>query len=156
MPVRRTGARTLTAPAPKGGPARTKAQTRIALRAFAAGRLPPGAGDASLPRLRLDRVARRLVRSLQAGLCQGVPKNRALVITVSAPIRLPARTVSEVQARLAAPFAGAFSRIVCGNRVRAQMVGCRVPGAPRVIVFVHNRQPSARGLPGLVEAWLAH
>jgi hypothetical protein len=100
-------------------------------------------------------VAQRLVRNLQAALDRGVPQGRALVITVTAPIRLPARTVVEVLAHLERPIPKAFNKVVCGNRVRAQMVRAGAT-APRVVVFVHNPQRSVRALIDLVEAWLGH
>ncbi|MBS0580519.1 MAG: hypothetical protein JSR36_14780 [Proteobacteria bacterium] len=135
-------------------PERRRRNRWAALEAFAQGRLPPGTDPRSLPRLRFDRVAQRLSRSLQAALGESVPKAGTLVITVTAPIRLPARTVAQIGTRLGQPLPPAFDGIVCGNRVRVRMLSCRARGAPRVIVFVHNPQPSVRGLLALVEAWL--
>jgi hypothetical protein len=129
---------------------------RAALEALARGRLPSGTWNKALPRLRFDRVAQRLVKGLQAALEEDVPRGCALVVTVTAPIRLPARTLAELAARLGRPFAGVFSRTVCGNRVRARMVRSRARGGPRVIVFVHNPQPSPRALIKFVESWLGH
>jgi hypothetical protein len=131
-----------------------QAGKRAALVALAAGRLPPGTMDKALPRLRFDKVALRLVRNLSAALAQAVPGKRTLVITVTAPIRLPAQTVAEVAAHLERPTPKTFNRIVCGNRVRARVLACRVQGSPRVIVFVHNPEPPPDGLFRLVESCL--
>ena len=154
MPIRTRNARLAGAAPPAA--ASPGAQRRAALRALAAGRLPPGTADPSLPRLRFDRVAQRLVKSLQAALEDRVPSGSVLLITVTAPIRLPARTVVEIQARLARGLPVAFSRIICGNRVRAQMMSAGRWRGAKVIVFVHNCEPSPRGLCRLVEQWLGH
>src|SRR5271165_3956788 len=46
-------------------------------------------GDRTKPRLRFDRVALRLVGGLQTALSECVPEGQAVVLTVTAPIRLP-------------------------------------------------------------------
>lgn len=132
-----------------------KGQNTAALKALAAGRLPAGTTAKGLPRLRFDRVAQRLVKSLQAALVGLTSANTSVVLTVTAPIRLPARTVAELSVRLRSPPIRAFDKIVCGNRVRARIVRSHVRGAPKVIVFVHNPQPPPTGLFKLVEGELS-
>lgn len=126
-----------------------------ALKAFAAGRLPAGTPTKGLPRLRFDRVAQRVMKSLQSALVGAMPSKSALVVTLTAPIRLPARTVAELSVRLDSSRTPDFDKIICGNRVRARVLRSRVRGAPRVFVFVHNPQPSPSGLFKLVEAALS-
>jgi hypothetical protein len=118
---------------------------------LAAGRLPPGTSHKMLPRLRFDRVARRVVRDLQAlvGTTTGT-----LIVTITAPIRLPARTVATLGVRLRKPLARPIDEMVCGNRVRARFVRLRLKGGPGVIVFVHNPEPDPNGLLKLVETSL--
>jgi hypothetical protein len=126
-----------------------------ALEALAVGRLPPGTPVKGLPRLRLDRVAQRVVRSLQEALA-GVPTERtAVVVTVTAPIHLPSRTVGVLGARLKRRLRRHFDAMVCGNRVRARLVRRGVKRGPRVIVFVHNPEPAPTALFKLVEASLS-
>jgi hypothetical protein len=137
------------------GRAAPRVRTRQALRVLAAGRLPAHAGGPALPRLRFDRVAQRLVRSLRARLQAAVPARRALVITVTAPIRLPARTVAEATERLRRRLPQDFDGRVCGNRVRARLLPARAPEAPRVIVLVHNPRPGPAALFRLVAGWLS-
>ena len=122
--------------------------------ALAAGRLPPGTSDKSLPRLRFDRVAQRVVRDLQAMLAGATTEKTTLVVTITAPIRLPARTVAELGLRLRGPLVRGFDKLVCGNRVRARIVRRGFKAAPRVIVFIHNPQPP-RGLFRLVAGLLS-
>lgn len=117
-----------------------------ALKALAAGRLPLEAVLGAVPRLRFDRVAQRVVRDLQAMLSGAMPRSTALIVTVTAPIRLPAKTVAELARQLAGPLARDFDKVVCGNRVRARIVRRCVPGAPKVVVFVHNPDPGPGGL----------
>ncbi|MBS0377802.1 MAG: hypothetical protein JSS29_04890 [Proteobacteria bacterium] len=117
-----------------------------ALKALTAGRLPPGSPLAGLPRLRFDRVAQRLVRNVQAALCERLGDADTLVVTVTAPIRQPARTVDTLASKLKAPLSRAFEGIVCGNRVRARLLRRTGKAAPRVIVFVHNPRPAVDGL----------
>jgi hypothetical protein len=124
-------------------------------RALAAGRLPPGTSHQSLPRLRFDRVAQRLVRDLQAILAGVTTETTTLVVTVAAPIRLPARTVRELGVRLRSPGVRTFDETVCGNRVRARIVRRGLKEGPRVIVFIHNPEPAPNGLFTLVEALLS-
>jgi hypothetical protein len=132
-----------------------KGRVLAALKALSIGQLPPGTRAEGLPRLRFDRVARRVVKSLQAELA-GVPSERAaLVVTVTAPIRMPGSAVRELGARLRKPLPSNFDQMVCGNRVRARIVRCGVRGGSRVIVFVHNPEPAPTGLFRIVEASLS-
>jgi hypothetical protein len=131
-----------------------------ALKALAEGRLPAGTSRNFLPRLRFDRVARRLVRDLQAVLAGAVPEQAAVIVTVTAPIRLPARTVAAVNMRIRDHLAGGatdseFDETICGNGVRARIVRSNVREAPKVIVFVCNPEPPPEGLLELAEALLA-
>ena len=92
------------------------------------------------------------MKSLQAELA-GVPSERAaLVVTVTAPIRMPGSTVRELGARLHKSLPPNFDQMVCGNRVRARIVRCGVCGGPRMIVFVHNPEAAPTGLFRIVEA----
>ena len=118
----------------------SRRRASAAREALSTGRLPPGAMVDALPRLRFDRVAQRVVRDLQATLSGAVPRNAALIVTVTAPIRLPAKTVAEL-GRLAGALARDFDKVICGNRVRVRIVRRCVPRAPKVVVFIHNPDP---------------
>jgi hypothetical protein len=127
---------------------------KVALEALAAGRLPAGTSTEGVPRLRFDRVAQRLQKSLQQVLAEVPSATTTLVVTVTAPIRLPGSTVEELAGRIRRPLRRNFSEIVGGNQVRARLVPRRVAGAPRVIVFVHNPEPAPARLFELAAAWL--
>ncbi len=131
-----------------------------ALEALAEGRLPAGTSGSFLPRLRFDRVARRLVRDLQAVLAGAVPEQAAVIVTVTAPIRLPSRTVAAVNMRIRDHLAGGatdpeLDETICGNGVRARIVRSNFRKAPKVIVFVCNPEPPPERLLELAEALLA-
>jgi hypothetical protein len=129
-----------------------KGRVLAALKALSLDNCRPALARKGSPRLRFDRVARRFVKSLQAELA-GVPSERAaLVVTVTAPIRMPGSTVRELGARLHKSLPPNFDQMVCGNRVRARIVRCGVCGGPRMIVFVHNPEAAPTGLFRIVEA----
>ena len=128
------------------------ARRAVVFRALSAGRLP-GPADRSLPRLRFDRVAQRLVRDLQAALVRFTSARTLLVVAVTAPLRTPARTVAQIEAQLATARGRRLDRVVCGNRVRARLLPRTHREAPRVIVFVHNPAPPPDGLFRLVAGW---
>lgn len=129
-----------------------KGRVLAALKALSLDNCRPALARKGSPRVRFDRVARRFVKSLQAELA-GVPSERAaLVVTVTAPIRMPGSTVRELGARLHKSLPPNFDQMVCGNRVRARIVRCGVCGGPRMIVFVHNPEAAPTGLFRIVEA----
>jgi hypothetical protein len=51
-----------------------------------------GEGNAAKPRLRFDKVATRLIERLQATLGETVPDGTTVLLTITAPIRLPSKT----------------------------------------------------------------
>lgn len=128
---------------------------KAARKALVTGRLPLGVSMETLPRLRFDRVAQRVVRDVQATLSGATPRNAVLIVTVTAPIRLPAKTVAELGRQLAGPLVQDFDRVVCGNRVRARLIRRCVSGAPKVVVFIHNPAPAPGGLFKLAEDLLS-
>ncbi|MBS0365806.1 MAG: hypothetical protein JSR67_08300 [Proteobacteria bacterium] len=127
------------------------AARQAALRAFTQGRLPPGMWSRDLPRLRFDRVAQRVVQTLQSALLPALSETELLIVSITAPILLPARTVAELSQRLRDPVGRDFDETVCGNRVRAHRTRHRRMEGPLVIVFVHNPKPAPGGLFSLVE-----
>lgn len=129
--------------------AHVAAERAIVLAALATygGRLPRG--------LKFDRVAVGLVRAVRTSAESDVPEGTAL-LTVTAPILLPARTrlaLGELLRGLAASGETEAALTVHGNAVRLRIV--EGPShAPRLVGFVHNPDVDAGRLIAAGERWL--
>jgi hypothetical protein len=102
-----------------------------------------GQGDASAPRLRFDKVATRLIERLQAALSETVPEGMTVLLTVTAPIRLPSKTASSLEDKIRTLLGrGTPGRdekdTIHGNSVRIRFLRHESERAPRMIGFVHN------------------
>ena len=109
----------------------TIAGKRIALDVAAIGQKVAERGDLARPRLRFDRVVLRLVGGLRAALSELVPDGVAVVLTVTAPIRLPSKTATALEGRIR----DCLARRPVPVDVRESMVvrsGVRAPQAQRV------------------------
>jgi len=97
------------------------------------------------PRLRFDKVALRLVRQLEATLSPDIPDGEAVILTVTAPIRLAGQTAAALADMVGDGMAGGapldLHEVVCGNQIRARRVDGVSRRAPKVIGFVHNPGP---------------
>ena len=109
------------------------------------------------PRLRFDRVALRFVASLRSALHAAVPDGTTVVLTVTAPIRLPAKTaaalVEEIRGSLAhRSLQSEFSHAIHGNQIRFRLLHDGWREASKLIGFVHNPDSDADALLALTEA----
>jgi|ERR1700724_1417256 len=98
---------------------------------------------ATKPRLRFDKVATRLIERLQASLGETVPNGMTVLLTITAPIRLPSKTAASLEAKIQAFLGpGAMGRkekdLIHGNRVQIRLLRGEAERAPRMIGFVHN------------------
>lgn len=59
-----------------------------------------GQGSAAKPRLRFDKVATRLIEGLRATLAETVPDGMTVLLTITAPIRLPSKTAASLEDRM--------------------------------------------------------
>ncbi|HUZ13744.1 MAG TPA: hypothetical protein VMU93_12960 [Caulobacteraceae bacterium] len=115
--------------------------------------------DVAKPRLRFDKVAVGLVGRLRAALSQAVADGEAVVLTVTAPIRSPAKTAAALEglirdllARRSAPADAEAT--ICGNRIRVRLVRGVPRRAPKLIGFVHNRESDPDALVRLAQSLL--
>jgi len=121
------------------------AARRAARAAFTVVRLPaPRAGRprAGTLRLRFDRVVLTTARRLRTELAASVPSQATAVVTLSAPIRVAARTAAMIIAR-ARPVLVARSRRVLresihGNAARVALMAGAGTDPARLACFVHN------------------
>ncbi len=103
--------------------------------------------------LRFDRVVVRVLGDLAAFAEATVPEGAAVVVTITAPIRLPAKTVDEVRAWIAS--AADRSGDIHGNQVSLRWVGNAANQRPKLAGFVHNPSTDAGRLLDLAERWLS-
>jgi hypothetical protein len=100
-------------------------------------------GDLKKPRLRFDKVALRLVKDLQLALSPYIPDGEALILTITAPIRLRSMTAGALANMVRDGLASDPVRVdiedtIHGNQVRARLVqGVSAPTS-KVFGFVHN------------------
>ncbi len=103
----------------------------------------PGQGNSAKPHLRFDKVATTVIEHLQATLGQTVPAGMTVVVTITAPIRLPSKTAAALEDKIRtllgrrSPSRGGRDTIH-GNRVRIRLLRDGPERAPNVIGFVHN------------------
>ena len=103
-------------------------------------------GTAQKPRLRFDKVVAWLMERLQATLGKTTPVGMTVLLTVTAPIRLPAKTAVALEEKVQALLKWRALRhgvrdvktTMHGNRVRIRALRHGSRRAPKMIGFVHN------------------
>ena len=121
----------------------TAAGKRVAVDITALKRRGAGKGHAAKPRLRFDTVVTRVIGHLQAALGDTVPDGITVVVTITAPIRVPAKTAAALEDKIQTVFErGSPGRdqkhTIHGNRVRIRLLRNESERAPKLIGFVHN------------------
>jgi hypothetical protein len=113
------------------------------------------------PRLRFDRVALRLVDDLRTALGGSVPHGQTVLVTVTAPIRLPARTATAIEEKIrklvatrAAP--ARLTDTIHGNGIQVHLLKGGTGRTARLIGFVHNPDSDPSILIDVARALLAH
>jgi hypothetical protein len=110
--------------------------------------------------LRFDRVVVRILADLRHFADGSTPSGMTILLTLTAPIRNPARTAGilekEIQALFAEGTVGEDRRaIVHGNLIRMRLVRHGPRHRQKFIGFVHNPDSDATRLLDLAEQWLA-
>ena len=93
--------------------------------------------------LRFDKVALRFLEGVKAGVVQRLPRDQSIVFTVTAPIKLPAKTSATLQEQLLRLSTQRVGTTMNGNEIRARMVQIASSGMPVVTGFVHNPESKA-------------
>jgi hypothetical protein len=109
--------------------------------------------------LRFDRVVVWVLADLRSFVEAAMPGSLSVLVTMSAPVRLPAKTVSDVKARITALVAAGLPRadssaIVHGNSVRLRLLEHPAQAPMRLIGFVHHPRAAPETLLDLAEQWL--
>lgn len=100
------------------------------------------------PRLRFDKVALNVIGRLRDSLSDSVPDGKTLVLTISAPIRVAAKTARALEDLIRTHLARRAARweideVIHGNHVRIRLVKAASKQTAKVIAFVHNPGPDA-------------
>lgn len=116
---------------------------------------------AATPRLRFDKVALRLISRLQAALSPRVPDGTVVILAVTAPIRLPAKTAAELERNISECLRRGAMQVeindtICGNQTRVRFVKGGARPESKVIVFVHNPDTDPRVLFDLATVLIKH
>lgn len=106
-------------------------------------------------RLRCDKVVLRLVGGLQAALTNLVPDGEAVIFTVTAPIKFPAKTAAVLESLMGdgLPY-GDRREVVHGNYVRIRRLTDVPRQRPKVLGFVHDPASDTGVIMALAEARL--
>ena len=100
-------------------------------------------GRLTKARLRFDRVALGLLRSLQDALHVSVPDGKIVIVTITAPIRMPSKTAAALVNKIRIYLARRSEQVeatdtIHGNQIRVRLVKGASKRASKVIGFVHN------------------
>jgi hypothetical protein len=132
---------------------------RIAI-AFTSGGSPASRlSGVAPPRLRFDRVVLRLLGRLRAALDDGVPGGLTVVVTITAPIRLPSKTAAtleeSIRTLLKEPSApGQLRETVHGNQIQVRTLRNAKTSSSKLVGFVHNRDSDPTSLFDLTDSML--
>jgi hypothetical protein len=93
--------------------------------------------------LRFDKVALRVIARLQSTLHDEVPSGKTLLVALSAPIRLPSKTVVALDEQVRLWMAGGskpaeLRATIYENQIRVRIISGTSKQSSRVLVFVHN------------------
>jgi hypothetical protein len=108
--------------------------------------------------LRFDRVAIGLLDDLQLAAEKNLPAGKTLLITITAPIRLPAKTGLALESALKDLIASKKTRTI-QMQLNSNHIHLRILSKPhtrhlKMIGFVYNPTTSAKQLLDLAEDWL--
>lgn len=101
--------------------------------------------------LRFDKVAVRVLESLEAWAHASVPNGSVLIVTITAPIREASKTTRELETHLAKYLARKTRRriktvTINKNEISFLITKSKVKRGPKMIGFVHNPSTDARML----------
>ena len=118
-----------------------------------------GSSHAVKPRLRFDKVVTRLMKRLEATLDGTLPDGMTVLLTVTAPIRLPSKTAAALENKIQTLLGrGSPARdekaTIHGNSVRLRLLREVSRRVPRMIEFVHNSDSDPLVLFNMTAEWL--
>jgi len=102
--------------------------------------------------LRFDKSVVRLISGLKSSLAETVPEGEALILSVTAPIRLRAKTTAVLEDMIRQGTE--LPDTVNGNQVRLRRLTNLPANRPKMLGFVHNPTTDAGTIFALAEDWL--
>jgi hypothetical protein len=120
---------------------------RIALDVAVIGRQSSGKRPSAKARLREDRVARSVLRDLEAALHPHVPNHKSIILTLGAPIKVPTKLIAALTNLLLDYLQRAIEerderKTVLGNRVRFRVLSHGPSWNAKLIGFVFSGDPA--------------
>ena len=110
--------------------------------------------------MRFDRVVLRLFEDLQAALRDAIPQGQTVIVTVTAPIKLPGRTALALEDRIRRDLArkptGRSRATIHGNGIRLHWLADIPAGMPKLVGLVHNRDTDPAIILEVTEALIRH
>lgn len=111
-------------------------------------------------RLRFDKVATRLIERLQLSVDEIAADGITVVVTITAPIRLAAKTAAELESKIRVLLdRGMPSRdqkhTIHGNHVRIRVLRHKAKQVPKLIGFVHNPDSDPLLLLNTTREWVS-
>jgi hypothetical protein len=108
--------------------------------------------------LRFDRVAVRVLDQLRTYADACAPESVAVILTLTAPIRMPKQVVSALQRELSTLVedGGHTARNIAlsGSQARLRLVEGLPKAAPKLLGFVHDPEVDPARIDDLAVAWL--
>lgn len=109
--------------------------------------------------LRFDRVVVAVMSNLRSFAATVGPTDVTVLVAITAPIILPAKTMEDLQQHIGEMLsgprpAGDRTATLRGNDTRLRLVTVAPVKAPKLIGFVHNRGSTPEALFDLAEQWL--
>ncbi len=102
--------------------------------------------------LRFDKSVVRLVSGLKSALADEVPEGEAVIVTVTAPIKLRAKTGAALESLIRQ--GGEVPDIIHGKQIRLRRLAGVPAQSPKILGFVHNPTTDAEVILARAEDWL--
>jgi hypothetical protein len=119
------------------------------------------AGNSSVKKLglRFDRVVVRLLGDIRQSIEQHVPKNLIFIMTITAPIKHPAKTAEDVTKKIKDSLKSGIQKqdsilTVFENKVQFRIAQSSPKQTEKFIGLVHNPEIDATMLLDLAAQWL--
>lgn len=109
--------------------------------------------------LRFDKVVVRLLGNLRTCVEPAVPNGKTVIVTITAPIKLPAKTEYEIEGRIKDLLESEAQQrdlrvTIFQNEVCLKIVGTSSKRAAKIVGLVHNPSTDSKLLLDLATQWL--